>query len=142
MVPDAALLSMARAAMRSPGIPNRPVLALCCQRSGMAAFEAAGDLGLRLPHEILPVALPCAGLVSTNVLLALLNEGLHGLMVVACPEENCRNRHGSHLAQERVTVCRDILASLGEDPRRISFNAVASNMPYELAARCREVVKG
>jgi coenzyme F420-reducing hydrogenase delta subunit len=118
------------------------VLALCCARSGYAAADAAGVLGLPVPENVRVARVPCAGIVSTNVLLGLLNIGVDRVMVVGCPVDNCQNKHGSNLARQWVDTCRDLIANLGGDAERVSFHPIASNMPHLFAQRAAEVARG
>lgn len=139
LTPELAILEMGKAALE-PAPPDGPVvLALCCARSGYAAADAAGALGLDLPENVRVARVPCAGIVSTNVLLGLLNIGVDRVMVVGCPVDNCQNKHGSNLARQWVDTCRELIGNLGGDSERVSFHPIASNMPHLFAQRAAEV---
>lgn len=112
-----------------------PVLALACERSAHAAARQASEMGLEMPAGLRVVAVPCAGIVSTNLIMELLLGGTARVAVMGCPDANCQNRRGSRAASRRVELCRSILETLGSDPDRVTFHAVASNMPRLFAQR-------
>jgi heterodisulfide reductase subunit A len=114
-------------------------LVLGCERSAFAAVEEARRAGLEIPGAVRIVAVPCAGIVSTNLILQLLLSGVQSLAVMGCCDENCQNRRGSRAAERRVGLCRTILEGMGGDPSRVSFHAVASNMASTVAARIRGI---
>jgi coenzyme F420-reducing hydrogenase delta subunit/thioredoxin reductase/Pyruvate/2-oxoacid:ferredoxin oxidoreductase delta subunit len=114
-------------------------LVLGCERSACAAIDAARQDGLDLPDGVRIVPVPCAGIVSTNLILELLLSGVQNLAVMGCCDENCQNRRGSRAAERRVQTCRSILEGLGADPSRVSFHAVASNMASTIARRIRGI---
>jgi coenzyme F420-reducing hydrogenase delta subunit len=130
---------MATAALDAPGRDGPLILGLCCQRSGIAALDAAGKSGASMSPRFHPIRIPCAGIVSSNVLLRLLNLGVDHIMVVACHDDNCKNRHGSHLASQRVLAIQQTLQVLGEDTSRVTFHAISSNSPRILIERVRKL---
>ncbi len=141
LTPELAILEMGRACLK-PAPPDGPVvLALCCARSGYAAADAAGELGLPIPENVRVARVPCAGIVSTNVIFGLLNLGVDRVMVVGCPIDNCQNKHGSNLARRWVETCRDLIANLGGDANSVSFHPIASNMPHLFAQRAAEAAR-
>lgn len=135
-------------AIRHHGLPDEVVLekargvrslVLGCERSACAAADAAREAGLEIPATVRILPLPCAGIVSTNLIMELLLSGVQNLAVMGCCDENCQNRRGSRAAERRVGLCRSILEGLGADPSRVSFHALASNMPHLLVHRIRGI---
>ncbi len=129
-LPDDAILERARGAA---------ALVLGCERSACAAAEAAREAGLDVPGSVRIVPVPCAGIVSTNLILQLLLSGVQNLAVMGCCDENCQNRRGSRAAERRVGLCRSILEGMGGDASRVRFHALASNMVHSVACRIREL---
>ncbi|MBW2261765.1 MAG: hydrogenase iron-sulfur subunit [Deltaproteobacteria bacterium] len=135
-------------AIRHHGLPDEVILeraggatalVLGCERSACAAVDTAREGGLDVPESVRIVPVPCAGIVSTNLIMQLLLSGVESLAVMGCCDENCQNRRGSRAAERRVGLCRSILQGLGADPSRVSFHAVASNMTHTIARRIREM---
>lgn len=132
---EEAILELGRACLETRPAGGPITLALCCERSGLAAAEAAGSLGLEMPEDVHIVNVGCAGTVSTNLIMDLLLADMSRVLVFGCPEENCQNRRGSTVAAHRVGLCRDLLSAMGADPSRVAFHAVASNMPHLFVQR-------
>ena len=78
------------------------------------------------------IGLPCAGKLDTDVLLKALALGADGVLVLACPEENCRSNHGNSYARDRLAEARNYLEEAGIDGRRLRFENISSNRVYLL----------
>ena len=76
--------------------------------------------------------MPCAGKVDPDYLLGALTMGAEGVMVLACPEENCRSIHGNTYARERIREARNYIEEAGINPGRIRFEQLSSNMRWYL----------
>ncbi|MCU0580548.1 MAG: hydrogenase iron-sulfur subunit, partial [Desulfobacterota bacterium] len=118
-----------------------------CQRSaGMAWEELAQGARREVQGEIKEkqavqawgpgtvafIGLPCAGKLDTDSLLKALAAGADGVLVLACPEENCRAQHGNTYARRRLDEARDYLQEAGLDPGRLRFDSLSSNMVHKL----------
>jgi coenzyme F420-reducing hydrogenase delta subunit/Pyruvate/2-oxoacid:ferredoxin oxidoreductase delta subunit len=115
------------------------IVILGCQRSAGTAWEEvqrAKDLGQRtkdlIPDTVEFIGLPCAGKLDTDTLLKALNLGADGVLVLACPEENCRSQHGNTYARRRVDEARDYLEEAGMNGGRLRFATLSSNMVHRL----------
>jgi len=107
-----------------------------CERSaGVAWAEARGE-GRRAQGEkngsVEFIGLPCAGKLDPDFLLKALSLGADGVLVLACPEENCRSNHGNTYARLRLTEAREYLEEAGIDGRRLRFENISSNRVYFL----------
>lgn len=112
-----------------------------CRRSAGVAWEEARGAGRGArgaekqnpafmennPESVAFIGLPCAGKLDTDVLLKALALGATGVLVLACPEENCRSLHGNTYARLRMDEARDYLQEAGIDRRRIHFENLSSN---------------
>jgi coenzyme F420-reducing hydrogenase delta subunit/Pyruvate/2-oxoacid:ferredoxin oxidoreductase delta subunit len=78
------------------------------------------------------IGLPCAGKLDTDSLLKALAAGADGVLVLACPEENCRAQHGNTYARRRLDEARDYLQEAGLEPGRLRFDSLSSNMVHKL----------
>ena len=88
-----------------------------CQRSAGVAWDEVTQGGRRKAQgekEEIPtswtwdqgsvefIGLPCAGKLDPDFLLKALSLGADGVLVLACPEENCRSNHGNTYARDRL----------------------------------------
>ena len=113
-----------------------------CQRSAGVAwrkFKACGRQevqGSRFKFQVQSdvefISLPCAGKVDPDYLLGALTMGAEGVMVLACPEENCRSIHGNTYARERIREARNYIEEAGLQPEQIRFEHLSSNMGWYL----------
>jgi coenzyme F420-reducing hydrogenase delta subunit len=70
--------------------------------------------------------------MDPDFLLKALSLGADGVLVLACPEENCRSRHGNTYARERIAEAQDYLEEAGIDPQRVRFETLSSNRVWVL----------
>ena len=110
-----------------------------CRRSAGIAWEEAQSAGRQAQgvktlnqRTVEFIGLPCAGKLDTDVLLKALSLGADGVLVLACPEENCRSNHGNTYARDRLAEARGYLEEAGIDARRLRFEPISSNQVYFL----------
>ncbi len=111
--------------------PGPRIIVFGCQRSAGVAWEelaqgarpaAQGEHDEKQtkpawdPEAAAFIGLPCAGKLDTDSLLKALALGAEGVLVLACPEENCRSLHGNTYARRRLDEARDYLREAGMDP--------------------------
>jgi coenzyme F420-reducing hydrogenase delta subunit/Fe-S-cluster-containing hydrogenase component 2 len=84
------------------------------------------------PEGLEFIGLPCAGKLDPDFLLKALSLGADGVLVLACPEENCRSLHGNTYARRRLAEARDYLEEAGIDGRRLRFETISSNRVFFL----------
>lgn len=127
--------------------PGPRVVVFGCQRSAGVAWEALAQEARREAQGekneeqmnrlwnggvAAFIGLPCAGKLDTDSLLKALALGADGVLVLACPEENCRSQHGNTYARRRLDEARDYLQEAGVDPGRLRFDTLSSNMVHKL----------
>jgi coenzyme F420-reducing hydrogenase delta subunit/NAD-dependent dihydropyrimidine dehydrogenase PreA subunit len=107
-----------------------------CERSAGVAWESARSAGRGALSEkngsVAFIGLPCAGKLDPDFLLKALSRGAAGVLVLACPAENCRANHGNTYARDRLAEARDYLEEAGLDRRRLRFETISSNRVYFL----------
>lgn len=103
-----------------------------CQRSAGVAWEEAQGTGYKVQGEVEFIALPCAGKLDPDYVLKALVLGADGVLVLACPEENCQSLHGNTYARERIMEAKKYVEEAGLNPERIRFKNLSSNMVWYL----------
>ncbi len=86
----------------------------------------------KVPENLVPVTVPCAGTVSIDHILTCLHEGAGAVVVAGCFSGNCASLYGNLLAKERIVSASQIIAEAGFDSSRILFLPVAANTPWIL----------
>jgi coenzyme F420-reducing hydrogenase delta subunit/glycine cleavage system H lipoate-binding protein/Pyruvate/2-oxoacid:ferredoxin oxidoreductase delta subunit len=106
------------------------VVAFLCRNSAWEAYEAALKQQVpALPAGFTPIRMPCAGKVDPEYVLKAFQAGADGVLVLACPEDNCKSAHGNLCAKWNVEQVQGLLAEAGIDPGRLVFQYVAANAP-------------
>ena len=62
--------------------------------------------------------LPCSGKTDAQYLFHAIEGGARGVLVVTCPQGECRLAQGNYRAEVRVRTVRRLLAEIGMDPER------------------------
>lgn len=96
---------------------TRRATVFACGRSNLAA--ASLSPGVRV------VEVPCAGRISTPLLLATLLRGADGVLVLGRNQATCRFRGAEDVIRARVSRARELLELAGLDPARLAFREPA-----------------
>lgn len=78
------------------------------------------DLELRI------VKLPCSSMVKDVFLLRAFEAGSDAVIVLVCPEGECRYVEGNIRAKKRVGWVKNLLDEIGLDGRRLSIFNISS----------------
>jgi coenzyme F420-reducing hydrogenase delta subunit len=111
------LLSKLSSEMESPKI-----LVFRCQWAVFSPLDGEFSQNVRI------IDLPCAGRVDTFHILEAFQKGIDGVLVVACPEEECKLERGSQEAHRLVTTLKERLSQIGFG-ERLHFCSVAPRYP-------------
>ncbi len=112
-----ALISRLSAEMDRPKI-----LIFRCQWSVFPSLDEEFDSNVRA------IDLPCAARVEPLHILEAFRSGVDGVLIAACPEEDCRSKTGSKESQRLVTALRKTLSQIGFE-ERLHFCSVAPRYP-------------
>lgn len=101
--------------------------------------------GQHLPHQwtqdgvhVQVTELPCSGKTDAQYLFHAIEAGARGVLVVACPQGECRLAQGNYRAETRIRTVRRLLAEIGMEPERAVLKRCAPE--DDLAALVCEVV--
>ena len=115
-----ALVSRLSAEIQQPRI-----LVFRCQ---WAAFSSLN--GEELAPNIGIIDLPCASRVDINHILQALQNGIDGVLVAACTEDDCKQEKASGKARHSVAKLRDRLGQIGLEDR-LRFCTVSPRYPEQ-----------
>jgi coenzyme F420-reducing hydrogenase delta subunit len=71
--------------------------------------------------EMKIVKLPCSGMVKDVFLLRAFEAGSDGVLVLVCPEGQCRYLEGNIRAKKRVEWVQNLLDEIGLNGKRLSI---------------------
>ncbi|MCC6316955.1 MAG: hydrogenase iron-sulfur subunit [Gemmatimonadaceae bacterium] len=106
-------LAAARAFAQQHAVMPSDVVVIACSRG---AGDAARDAQLGAPV----FAVDCAGSLHTSVVEQFLQAGAGGVLVLACPPEDCWNREGAVWLEQRVYHDREAELQARVDRRRVA----------------------
>lgn len=76
--------------------------------------------------ELKTVKMPCSSMVKDVFLLRAFEAGADGVIVLVCPEGQCRYIEGNIRAKKRVAWVQNLLDEIGLDGRRLSLTNMAA----------------
>ena len=87
-----------------------------------ASLPIAAEVGC----ELQSIKLPCSSMVKDVFLLRAFEAGSDAVIVLVCPEGQCRYVEGNLRAKKRVIWVKKLLDEIGLDGRRLSIFNVSS----------------
>ena len=88
------------------------------------------------------VKLPCSSMVKDVYLLRAFEAGSDAVIVLVCPEGQCRQLTGNLRAKKRVERVQKILEEIGLDGRRLALFNIASEDAKAAANIVRNTLSG
>ncbi|MBN1838191.1 MAG: hydrogenase iron-sulfur subunit [Spirochaetales bacterium] len=114
----------------------KKIIVFACENSALKAIEGVTDPGVLGAIEI--VRLPCSGKIEIGLLLKCLEEDYPGVLVLACPIDNCKYLRGNRRARHRVEMARQALKGAGISEERVHIDYISSVESHKVA----ELVRG
>ena len=107
------------------------------------AFGDADELSLTDMDncEIQTVKMACSSMVKDVFLLKAFEAGSDGVVVLVCPEGQCRYVEGNIRAKKRVAWVRNLLDEIGLDGRRLALGNMAAGDKAAAAQIINDVLK-
>jgi ferredoxin len=124
-------LEAIRTFLGSPARVPGEVVAITCEYGALCAgddLRAAGAV-------VYPV--DCAGNLHTSVIELAIRGGVGGVLVLACPPRDCRNREGPMWTGERIYNDRDAELQARVDRRRVALAYAGPGEGREAVAAVR-----
>jgi len=121
-----ALISQLLSEMKTPKI-----LVFRCQWAVFPPLDGESSPNIRA------IDLPCSARVDAFHILEALQKGADGVLIAACPEEDCRQEGVSARAQHLVEALRERLNQIGFQDR-LYFCSVAPRYPEQLDKELRQ----
>jgi F420-non-reducing hydrogenase iron-sulfur subunit len=76
--------------------------------------------------EIKFIKLPCSSMVKDVFLLRAFEAGADAVVVLVCPEGQCRYVEGNIRAKKRVAWVKNLMDNIGINGRRLSLNNITA----------------
>jgi F420-non-reducing hydrogenase iron-sulfur subunit len=98
------------------------ILVLRCQWSVFPKLDEEFDSNVHI------IDMPCAARVDPLHIVEAFRQGIDGILIAACPEEDCKSKTGSKEARRSATALKKTLSQLGLE-ERLHFCSVAPRYP-------------
>jgi coenzyme F420-reducing hydrogenase delta subunit len=99
---------------------EKQTVAPACSNDIFGVDRAAGEKQ-PWPAPVQFITVPCAGRVSWELILAALEKGARGVMVLGCHPGACHHLYGSERARERVLAVQELLPRPAWNRKRVAF---------------------
>ena len=106
--------------------------------SELASLSLTGSNGF----DLRAVKLPCSSMIKDVYLLRAFEAGSDAVIVLACPEGECRQVSGNLRARKRVEKVQEILDEIGIDGRTLSLFSIAHEDREAAAKIIRKTLSG
>ena len=93
-------------------------------------------------YHLKSIKLPCSGMVKDVFLLRAFEAGADAVIVLVCPEDQCRHVEGSIRAKKRIEWTQDLLDKIGLDGRRLAIFNMSSGDETAGAEIIRKIIRG
>jgi len=112
---------------------NKPfTLVYACSECANASIDQAGFANKTYPTGTYVLQFPCAGMVSPIEILKGLVEGAERVIVVHCPPSGCHHQSGDHHSEMVVSLTKDMLREIGQDPERVRVTYMMAATPEKM----------
>jgi coenzyme F420-reducing hydrogenase delta subunit/Fe-S-cluster-containing dehydrogenase component len=114
-------------------------LVIMCKGSAPDFGQVGQMFGVK---DFIPLAVPCVGRISEDLLLGALADGINKIDILACDDDYCRFHRGSPLAGRRVIALNRMLEQLGYGPETITLkrNSLKVKVDKDLCIACGNCV--
>ncbi|MGB6872811.1 MAG: hydrogenase iron-sulfur subunit [Dehalococcoidia bacterium] len=109
--------------------PN--ILVLRCQWSVFPKLDEEFDSNVHV------IDMPCAARVDPLHIVEAFRQGIDGILIAACPEEDCKSKTGSKEARRATTALKKVLSQIGFE-ERLHFCSVAPRYPESFYEELRQ----
>jgi coenzyme F420-reducing hydrogenase delta subunit/ferredoxin len=114
-------------------------LVIMCKGSAPDFGQVGQLFGVK---DFIPLAVPCVGRISEDLLLGALADGINKINILACDEDYCRFHRGSPLTGRRIIALNSMLEQLGYGPEAITLkrNSLKVKVDKDLCIACGNCV--
>jgi len=103
---------------------SEKLVVFCCENSAYKAAEAVEDVSLFAQIEI--VRLPCSGKIEIGLVLKCFENDHPGVLILACPIDNCKYLKGNLRARKRVEMIKQALRNAGYEENLVRMDFLSS----------------
>jgi F420-non-reducing hydrogenase iron-sulfur subunit len=102
----------------------KKLIIFCCENSAYKAAQAVQDKAVLEKVEL--IKLPCSGKIEIGPVLKCFEQDYAGVLILACPIDNCKYLQGNVRARKRVAIIKQALRNAGYDENRVRMDFLSS----------------
>lgn len=115
---------------------RQKVILFTCNWHAYSSMEAVARQGISSSTVVVPIRLSCLGRISPGIILKAFAGGAAGVLLLGCPEGQCRYQTGNLEAHKAFEETRSLLNLLGYDENRLDYQL----LPAENGEKYLEVL--
>jgi NADPH-dependent glutamate synthase beta subunit-like oxidoreductase/coenzyme F420-reducing hydrogenase delta subunit/NAD-dependent dihydropyrimidine dehydrogenase PreA subunit len=125
---DAQLEKMVDAIWDQPNrIDQQPiVLVFTCNWNPYSGMETAGLERLSYSARVYPIRVMCLGRIQPGIILKAFERRARGVLLLGCPQGECRYEFGGRRAEETFAAARDLVRTMGYPDQCLKMDRLAA----------------
>lgn len=117
---------------------RQKVILFTCNWHAYSSLEAVGRERESYSAAVVPIRLSCLGRISPGIILKAFEGGAAGVLLLGCPEGQCRYETGNLEVFKTVEETKALLKLLGYDENRLKYQLI----PAERGDEYLDTVRG
>ena len=117
------------------------LLAICCNWSPWACYNAAGMARMNIPPNIRVKRVMCIGRINQALILRAFEHGADGVILLECKDEDCRYGPGPEVGHTNVARVRELLRLIGIGQKRLVEKSFLAHEKEEMVAALWEFTR-
>jgi coenzyme F420-reducing hydrogenase delta subunit len=101
------------------------VLIFTCNWNPYSGMETAGLERLAYSARVYPIRVMCLGRLRPGNILRAFERGAYGVLLLGCPQDECRYEFGSRRADDTFAVARDLVRTMGYADQQLKLERLA-----------------
>jgi NADPH-dependent glutamate synthase beta subunit-like oxidoreductase/coenzyme F420-reducing hydrogenase delta subunit/NAD-dependent dihydropyrimidine dehydrogenase PreA subunit len=105
---------------------KQSVLVFTCNWNPYSGMETAAVEQLSYSARVYPIRVMCLGRLRPGIILKAFERGAQGVLLLGCPQDECRYEFGGRRSQEAFAVARELVRTMGYSDQRLKMDRVAA----------------
>lgn len=105
---------------------NTKVVIFLCNWNAYSGFETAGREFRTYSSDVHPVRVLCLGRISIGIILKAFERGARGVMLLGCPNGECRYEFGNKCVENVFTEACELIKLLGFNESQLKMDSISA----------------
>ena len=101
------------------------VVVFTCNWNPYSGMETAGLERLAYSARVYPIRVMCLGRLRPANILKAFERGAYGVLLLGCPQDECRYEFGSRRADDAFAVARDLVRTMGYADQQLKLDRLS-----------------